>query len=75
LEGLLDADTLRRLRPHLTHTGSDGQPCVEADRLDDLLQLLARREATATAPPQPDQDRWVSDGIEADRLQEREGDQ
>ena len=36
----LDADTLRRLRPHLTHTGDGGQPIVEADRLDDLLGLV-----------------------------------
>jgi hypothetical protein len=42
LRDLLDADTLRRLRPHLTHTGLDGQPCVERDRLDDLVRLLGQ---------------------------------
>ena len=36
----LDADTLRRLRPHLTHTGDGGQLIVEADRLDELLELV-----------------------------------
>jgi hypothetical protein len=42
LQCLFDADTLRRLRPHLTHTGLDGRPCVEAVPLDDLLRLLGR---------------------------------
>jgi hypothetical protein len=40
LQCLLDPDTLRWLRPLLTHTGLDGQPCVEQDRLDELLRLL-----------------------------------
>jgi hypothetical protein len=40
LQRLLAPDTLRRLQPHLTHTGLDGQPCVEQDRLDGLLRLL-----------------------------------
>jgi hypothetical protein len=40
LQQLLDGETLRRLRPHLTPTGLDGLPCIEQDRLDDLLGLL-----------------------------------
>jgi hypothetical protein len=40
LQHLLDPDTLRRLWPLLTHTGIDGQPCVEQDRIDDVLRLL-----------------------------------
>jgi hypothetical protein len=40
LHRLLDTDRLWRLLPHLTHTGLDGQPCVEQDRLDDLIGLL-----------------------------------
>jgi hypothetical protein len=40
LQQLLDPDTLRRLLPHLTHTGLDGEPCVEAERLAEWLELL-----------------------------------
>jgi hypothetical protein len=40
LQQLLDTDTLQQLRPHLTHTGLDGQPCVERDRLGELLTML-----------------------------------
>jgi hypothetical protein len=35
---------LERLRPYLTHTGLDGQPCVEQDRLEELLRLLDDEE-------------------------------
>jgi hypothetical protein len=40
LQCLLDPDTLERVRPFLTHTGLDGQPCVEQDRLDELIRRL-----------------------------------
>jgi hypothetical protein len=40
LQQVLDPDSLRRLRQHLTHTGLDGQSCVEAERLAELLELL-----------------------------------
>jgi hypothetical protein len=46
LESLLDADTVADLRPYLTHTGLDGQPCVDADRLQDLLGLLEQEDQT-----------------------------
>jgi hypothetical protein len=46
LHRLLDADTLRQLRPHLTHTGLDGQPCVEAERLAEMLQLIWPSQGT-----------------------------
>jgi hypothetical protein len=40
LTARLTPDTLRRLRPHLHHRDFDGSPCVEAERLEELLQLL-----------------------------------
>jgi hypothetical protein len=40
LECLVGPDDLERLRPHLTHRGLDGMPCVERGRLEDLLELL-----------------------------------
>lgn len=39
LEAALDTALLTQLRPHLTHTGLDGLPCIEAERLQELLGL------------------------------------
>jgi hypothetical protein len=44
---LVGEDVARRLAPHTSLRGLDGQPCFEADSLDDLVEMYGSEEADA----------------------------